>query len=89
MDAISNEGGVLLPEQRISIAQAIEAFTIDAAYVNHQDDRTGSVEPGKLADLAVLDQNLLEIEPSAISDTKVLLTLFGGEVVYGSLDDFD
>jgi predicted amidohydrolase YtcJ len=89
MDAISNEGGVLLPEQRISIAQAIEAFTIDAAYVNHQDDRTGSVEAGKLADLAVLDQNLLEIEPSAISDTKVLLTLFGGEVVYGSLDDFD
>jgi len=89
MDAISNEGGVLLPEQRISIAQAIAAFTIHAAYVNHQDDRTGSVEVGKLADLAVLDQNLLEIEPSAISDTKVLLTLFGGEVVYGSLDNFN
>jgi predicted amidohydrolase YtcJ len=88
-DAISNEGGVLLPEQRISIAQAIEAFTINAAYVNHQDDRTGSVEEGKLADLAVLDQNLLEIEPSAISHTKALLTLFGGEVVFGSLDNFN
>jgi predicted amidohydrolase YtcJ len=89
MDALSNEGGALLPEQRISIAQAIEAFTIDAAYVNHQDHRTGSVEVGKLADLAVLDQNLLEIEPSAISETKVLLTLFGGKVVYGTLDDFN
>jgi predicted amidohydrolase YtcJ len=85
-DAISNEGGVLLPEQRISIQQAVEAFTINAAYVNHQEDSTGSVEEGKLADLVVLDRNLFEIEPGTISDTKVLLTLFGGEVVYGSLD---
>jgi predicted amidohydrolase YtcJ len=85
-DAISNEGGVLLPEQRISIQQAVEAFTINAAYVNHQEDTTGSVEEGKLADLVVLDRNLFEIEPGTISDTKVLLTLFGGEVVYGSLD---
>ncbi|HEX5787186.1 MAG TPA: amidohydrolase family protein [Woeseiaceae bacterium] len=85
MDIDANEGDVLLPEQRITVAQAIEAFTINAAFVNHHDDETGSVEAGKLADLIVVDQNLLEIEPTAISDTKVLLTLFGGQPVYGSL----
>ena len=88
MDIVANEGDVLLPEQRITIGQAIEAFTINAAFVNHQEDSTGSVEEGKLADLVVVDRNLLEIEPTTISDTKALLTLFGGEVVHGSLDDF-
>ncbi len=86
MDVITNEGDVLLPEQRITIEQAVDAFTINAAFVNHQEDTTGSIETGKLADLIVLDQDLLTIAPTAISDTKVLLTLFGGEPVYGSLD---
>jgi predicted amidohydrolase YtcJ len=86
MDVDANEGDVLLPEQRITIEQAVEAFTIHAAFVNHQEESTGSVETGKLADLIVLDQNLFEVEPTAISDTKVLLTLFGGQPVFGSLD---
>ena len=86
MDVIANEGDVLLPEQRITIEQAVDAFTINAAFVNHQEGSTGSIEAGKLADLIVLDQDLLTIAPTAISDTKVLLTLFGGEPVYGSLD---
>lgn len=89
MDIDANEGEVLLPEQRIGIDQAVAAFTINAAFVNHQDDVTGSIEEGKFADLVVLDQNLFEVEPTAISDTKVLLTLFGGKPVYGSLDTFD
>ena len=54
-----------------------------SAFVNHQETKTGSVEVGKLADLIVIDQNLFKIEPQAISDTKVLLTLFGGKPVYG------
>ena len=61
-----------------------EAFTSGSAWVNHQELETGSIETGKLADLIVLDQNLFEIEPEQISDTKVLLTLFGGLPVYGS-----
>ena len=89
MDVDANEGDVLLPEQRIDIEQAVEAFTINAAFVNHQEDLTGSIEEGKFADLVVVDQNLFEVEPTAISDTKVLLTLFGGKPVYGSLDSFD
>ena len=83
VDAESHDTDVLNPEQRISVQQAIEAFTLNAAFVNHQDDRTGSIETGKLADLIVVDLNILEIEPAEISAAKVLLTLFEGEPVYG------
>jgi predicted amidohydrolase YtcJ len=84
VDAESHATEVLNPEQRITIEQAIEAFTLGTAYVNHQEDVTGSIEVGKFADLVVLDQNLLEIEAEQISDTKVLLTLFEGKPVFGS-----
>lgn len=85
-DASGELPGVLVPEERISLHDAIAAFTITAAYVNFQEDTTGSVEAGKLADLVVLDKNLFAIEPKAISDAKVLLTLFGGRPVYGDLE---
>jgi len=73
------------PEERIDLPSAIAAFTINAAYVNHIDDVTGSVEVGKLADLVVLDRNLFELAQADISDTQVLLTLMEGEPVYGDL----
>jgi predicted amidohydrolase YtcJ len=72
-----------LPEERIELRDAIAAFTLNAAYVNFQDDRTGSIETGKLADLIVLDRNLFSIPPEQISESKVLLTLLGGKPVYG------
>ena len=78
---------VFLPDQRINLSDAIAAYTINAAYTNFLDDRTGTIEVGKLADLIVLDKNLFEIEPAQISDTTVLLTLLDGEPVHGSLDD--
>jgi predicted amidohydrolase YtcJ len=74
-----------LPEERIDLKDAIAAFTINAAYVNFQDDTTGSIEAGKLADIVVLDRNLFAIPASDISETKVLLTLLGGKPVYGDL----
>lgn len=73
------------PEERIDLPSAIAAFTINAAYVNHIDDITGSIEVGKLADLVVLDSNLFELDQADISDTQVLLTLMEGEPVYGDL----
>jgi predicted amidohydrolase YtcJ len=79
---------VFIPEERIDLESALVAFTINAAYVNKQDDRTGSIEVGKLADLIVLDQNLFGIEPKDISETKVLLTLLAGEPVFGDLASF-
>ena len=72
-----------IPEERIDLPEALAAFTINAAYVNFQEDKTGSIQVGKLADLIVLDHNLFTIEPAAISDTKVLLTLLGGQPVHG------
>ncbi len=72
-----------LPEERIALRDALAAFTIGSAYVNFQDDRTGSLEVGKLADLIVLDRNLFAIRPEEISEAKVLLTLLGGTPVHG------
>lgn len=80
---------VLIPEERIDLASALAAFTINAAFLNRHDDTTGSIEVGKLADLVVLDRNLFDIEPSAISDTRVLVTLFGGREVHGALDELE
>lgn len=79
---------VFIPQERVSLETAIAAFTINAAFVNKQDQDTGSIEVGKLADLIVLNQNLFEVEPGRISETKVLLTLLAGRTVHGDLGDF-
>jgi predicted amidohydrolase YtcJ len=83
LDPESGQGEPYIPEERIALRDALAAFTLNAAYVNFLEDETGSIEIGKLADLIVLDRNLFEIEPGAISDTKVLLTLMGGRPVHG------
>ena len=82
-DSDTPDGAVFLPDQRLPLPAAIAAFTINAAYVNGMEGEAGSIEVGKRADLAVLDQNLFAIDPRAISDTKVLLTLFEGNPVHG------
>ena len=87
VDAETHATEVLNPEQRITLEQAIRAFTMGSAYVNHHENVTGSVEVGKFADLVVLDRNLFDIEPEQISDTQVVLTLFDGKPVYGSPKD--
>ena len=73
-----------LPAERITLPEAIAAFTINAAYVNRDESDTGSIEVGKLADLAILDRNLFDIPATQISDAKVLATLFEGKVVHSS-----
>ncbi len=64
------------------LAAAIRAYTIDPAYLMRQEQRVGSIEVGKLADIIVLDQNLFEIPPAQIGRTKVLLTLLEGEEIW-------
>ncbi len=73
---------VFMPQERISLEDAIKAATLNSAYVNRLDSRTGTIEVNKLADLVILDKNLFEIEPTGISDARVLKTLFGGKVIY-------
>ena len=61
---------------------ALHALTLAAAYAGFEDHDKGSIEVGKLADLTVLNQNLITIPEEDILNTAVLLTLVGGEVVY-------
>ncbi len=71
-----------LPDQRLDLPTALAAFTIGSAYVNHLDGETGSIEPGKLADLVVLDRNLFEHPVDEIAQARVLLTLVEGKTVF-------
>ncbi|MBW2448193.1 MAG: amidohydrolase [Deltaproteobacteria bacterium] len=72
----------LVAEEALTLETLLAAYTINAAYQLHQEDRTGSIEPGKLADLIVIDRNLFETEAESISEVRVLLTLLEGEVVH-------
>ena len=72
--------------EEISLAQAIENYTLNSAYVNFLDGDTGSIEIGKLADIIVLDRNLFDVPTSEINQVRVIATLFGGELVFGDLD---
>ncbi|MHC9084234.1 amidohydrolase [Luteimonas sp. RIT-PG2_3] len=73
------------PEQRIELADAIKAYTLNVAYVNRIDQDTGSITAGKRADLVVLDRDLFKIPANEISKAKVLLTLYRGKPVSGDL----
>jgi hypothetical protein len=73
--------GALAPEQAISLADALAIFTRNGSIAMKLERDTGSIEPGKSADLIVLDRNLFEIPPEQISDTQVLETVFEGRVV--------
>jgi predicted amidohydrolase YtcJ len=75
-----------LPEEAITLPEAVAAFTINAAHTNRLDKDTGSIETGKRADLVVLDRNLFEISASELSETKALVTLFEGKPVHGTLE---
>ena len=71
-----------VPEQKISLEEALKAYTIDAAYASFEEHIKGTLEVGKLADLVVLDRNLTRISPADIRETMVELTMVGGKIVY-------
>jgi predicted amidohydrolase YtcJ len=70
------------PAERVDLATMIAMYTINAAYQNHLERETGSVEVGKLADLIVLDRNLFEIPAAEIHRVQVLCTLLEGKAVF-------
>jgi predicted amidohydrolase YtcJ len=71
-----------MPEQKITVEEALRAYTIDAAYASFEEKIKGSLEPGKLADLVILDQDITIIPPEKIRDVKVIKTIVGGTPVY-------
>jgi predicted amidohydrolase YtcJ len=77
-----NPGG-WFPEQRISVAEAIEAYTLSAAYAGSEEHDRGSLEPGKLADFVVLSRDILaDGERNHLAETRVLATVVGGKIVF-------
>ncbi len=77
-------GGVLDPEERLDREQAIRLYTINGAWLTFEEDRKGSLEPGKFADLIMIDRDILSCPVDAIRSTKVLLTMVGGRIVWES-----
>lgn len=78
----SRHGEVIGPDERISAYDALKAITINAAYQYREEDRKGSIEVGKLADLVVLSGNPLTVEPDAIKDIQVLQTFKEGRSIF-------
>lgn len=74
--------GGWFPEEKISMHEALKAYTINNAYAAFDDDIRGSLKEGKLADITVCDINLMEIEPSQIMDMNVEMTIVDGRIVY-------
>ena len=77
-------GRVSGPKERIGAAQALTAYTLGSAWLEHAEGQKGSLEPGKLADMCILDRNILAIEPREIPQARVLATLVGGRAVHES-----
>jgi predicted amidohydrolase YtcJ len=84
-DTEDRDGPALFPEERLTLDQALTAFTLGSAYVNHIDAETGSIEVGKRADLAVLDRDIRAHDAGPLGEARVVATLVAGRVVAGEL----
>jgi predicted amidohydrolase YtcJ len=81
-DNLDRAGEPFLPDERLSLDEGLAAFTIGSAYVSHLDAETGTIEVGKLADLALLDRNLRDPNAGPVGDATVLATWVEGVEVY-------
>ena len=70
------------PEQKLTVDEAVEAYTMGSAYAEFQDKDKGSIKPGKLADMVLLSDDIFTIDPVKIRDVKVLKTVVGGRIVW-------
>jgi predicted amidohydrolase YtcJ len=70
------------PEERITVENAVRAYTLGAAYASGEEREKGSITPGKLADLVVLSQDIFTVAPMAILKTEVEATVLDGQFVY-------
>lgn len=73
-----------IPNEKISVEQAVKAYTINNAYGGNQEDDLGTIEVGKLADLVVISDNIFKINPEEIINSTVVMTMIGGQVLFQS-----
>ena len=74
--------GGWVPEQKVSVAEALEAYTAGAAYSEFQESEKGTIRAGRLADLVLLSGDPLRVPPEAIRDLTVVMTIVAGKIVY-------
>jgi predicted amidohydrolase YtcJ len=84
LDGKNPDGWV--PEQKLTVAEAVEAYTMGSAYAEFQEKEKGSITSGKLADFVLLSDDIFKIPPAAIKSVKVEATYLGGKLVYGGLE---
>jgi predicted amidohydrolase YtcJ len=82
---VTPDGTRIGPHHELTMEEAVRAHTLDAARAIRMEDRLGSLEPGKLADIAVVDGDLLGAQPARIGDAGIRLTVLGGEVLHGDV----
>jgi predicted amidohydrolase YtcJ len=75
-------GAIYVPEERISVIDAVRAYTQGSAFAAFSEDKVGTLEAGKLADLAVLSQDIFAVPPESIAKTRVVKTMVGGKMVF-------
>jgi hypothetical protein len=80
LDGKNPDGWV--PEQKLKVSEAVEAYTMGSAYAEFQETEKGSITPGKLADMVLLSDDIFVTDPRTIKDVQVLMTVVGGQVVY-------
>ena len=71
-----------IPEQKISVEEAVRAYTYGSAYAEFAESRKGTIAPGMLADIVLLSDDIFRLDPVKIENVKVLLTIMDGRVVY-------
>ena len=81
---VSRSGEVIGPDERATPLQALQAITINAAYEYGEEASKGSLEPGKLADLVILDKNPLKVDPMSIRDIRIVATIKEGRTIYAA-----
>jgi predicted amidohydrolase YtcJ len=81
-DALGGPDGVFEPQERITVKEALRAYTRTAAWALGMEDSIGSIEPGKLADLVIWDGDLLACPPDQLASLGIRTTIVGGEIVY-------
>jgi hypothetical protein len=74
--------GGWFPEERVDLETALRAYTVNNAWVAGEESVKGSLSPGKLADLVVIDRDPFRVQPSELKDLKVSMTIVGGKVVW-------